>query len=76
MMAVRPRARPAARGPSLREAIVLADGSGGADTIEFAAGAGGAFENRGTIRLVGGELEVTQALTMDGDVRTATARPT
>lgn len=51
---------------SLREAIALANDQAGVDTITFASGTGEAFENGGTIRLTQGELEATEALTIDG----------
>ena len=48
---------------SLREAIAFANSEAGADTVTFAAGLDGAL-----IRLTDGPLEVTDALTIDGDL--------
>ena len=48
---------------SLREAVALANGSAGADTIVFAAGLAG-----GTIVLSGGELALADDITISGDV--------
>jgi len=51
---------PGGAGLSLREAVLLANSSAGADTITFATGPG-------TIRLTS-ELVVTEALTINGDL--------
>jgi CSLREA domain-containing protein len=55
-----------ADGLSLREAIALANARPGADRIVFAAGPGDAFEAGGLIRLTQGELEITDAVVIDG----------
>ncbi|MEM7311514.1 MAG: cadherin repeat domain-containing protein [Planctomycetota bacterium] len=53
---------------TLREAVKLANaGTESADTITFAAATGEAFENGATIRLIGGELEITAPVTIQGD---------
>ena len=51
---------------SLREAVALANATPGADTITFASGAGAAFAGDAVIRLTQGEIEITDALTIDG----------
>ena len=60
-------ANPGGAGLSLREALVLANDNPGADTIEFAAGAGEAFENGGTITLTNGQLVGGESVTILGD---------
>ncbi|GAB5407239.1 MAG: choice-of-anchor Q domain-containing protein [Aureliella sp.] len=53
---------------TLREAVALANaGAVSADTITFAAETGEAFENGATIRLIGGELEITSPVAIQGD---------
>lgn len=56
-------ATPGGAGLSLREAIELANASAGADTIEFATALSG-----GTIRPALGTLQITDALTINGDI--------
>jgi len=51
---------------SLREAVFLANLTPGADTIVFASGPGQAFAIDAVIRLVQSEIEITEALTIDG----------
>ena len=51
---------------SLREAIAAANADPDQSTITFASGAGDAFANDAVIRLTQGELQVTEALTIDG----------
>ena len=60
---------------TLREAVLAANNDSpigdapagaGADTITFAAGAGEAFQTGNTIRLMFGEIEITDDLTIDG----------
>ncbi|MEP3178822.1 MAG: hypothetical protein ABJO45_04730, partial [Lentilitoribacter sp.] len=53
-------------GLSLREAIALANANADASIISFANGVGEAFENDALIRLTQGDLDITQALTIDG----------
>ncbi|ETW10680.1 VCBS repeat-containing protein, partial [Roseivivax marinus] len=61
-------ANPGGTGLSLREALVLANNSAGADTIEFASDIGETFENGGTITLMGEQLVLSSDVTIDGDV--------
>jgi CSLREA domain-containing protein len=53
-------------GLSLREAVALANANPGADKIRFAVGLGKAFEAGGVIRLQHGQIEITDAVTIDG----------
>ena len=48
-------------GLSLREALILANGNGTTDTIDFTPGLSG------TVLLTGGQLEISSDLTIDGD---------
>ena len=52
---------------SLREAITFANSQPGIDTITFASSAGQAFENDALIRLTGGEILISEAVTIDGN---------
>jgi len=62
-------------GLSLREAITLANASAGLDIINFATGAGDAFENGGLIRLSGTEIGITDSLAIKGLTDGASGEP-
>jgi hypothetical protein len=51
---------------SLREAVSVANSDLDPSKVTFASGIGSAFESGGTVRLTRGEIEVTEALTIDG----------
>ena len=51
---------------TLREAAALANATAGADTIEFDTGGGGAIKGGGLLRLVSGQIQLTDDVTVNG----------